>query len=67
MITLSILFIICYSYSVYRIKEDSGSWKEFNPYSTGLFAHMIFMIGTAAICIAIIISVGLLAISGIIP
>jgi hypothetical protein len=67
MITLSILFIICYSYSVYQIRKDSGSWKEFNPYSTGLFAHMIFMFGSAAIFLAIIVGVGLLATSGIIP
>jgi hypothetical protein len=67
MITISILFIIAYSYSVYRIKEDSGSWKVFNPYNSGFFAYSIFMFGSAAIFLAIIVGVGLLATSGIIP
>lgn len=67
MITISILFIICYSYSVYWIKEDSGSWGEFNPYNSGFFAHMVFMFGSAAIFLAIMVGVGLLATSRIIP
>jgi hypothetical protein len=67
MITLSILFIICYSYSIYRIREDSGSWKAFNPYNSGFFAYSIFMFGSAAIFLAITVGVGLLATSEIIP
>jgi hypothetical protein len=67
MITLSILFIICYSYSVYRIKEDSGSWKEFNPFNSGFFAYLMFMFGSAAVCAGIMAGIIFLVVSGIIP
>jgi len=67
MITISILFIICYSYSVYRIKEDSKPWGAFNPYNSGFFEYSIFIFGSAAIFLAIMVGVGLLATSGIIP
>jgi len=67
MITLSILFIIAYAYSIYQIRKDCGSWKEFNPYNAGMFADIMFWFGTVAIGIGILFGIMLLVASGIIP
>lgn len=46
MITLSVLFALIYAYSIYRIRKDSGSWDEFNPFETNLFVYFMFFLGT---------------------
>jgi len=46
MITLSVLFALMYAYSIYRIRKDSGSWDNFNPFETNLFVFFIFFLGT---------------------
>jgi hypothetical protein len=41
MITISTILILIYAYSIYKIRIDSGSWKDFDPTETTL------VIGTA--------------------
>jgi len=67
MITSSILFILLYSYSVYKIKKDSGSWKLFNPLYSNMFAYMMFMLGTIAIIFVTLLILFFLAKYDIIP
>ena len=55
MITLTIIFILSYAYSIYKIRKDSGSWNEFDPYETNLFFHVVFIYGT---CILIVVVIG---------
>lgn len=54
MITISILFILLYSYSVYKIKKDSESWEYFNPMGSSFLIYMIFTFGTGLIGLGII-------------
>jgi hypothetical protein len=54
MITISILLILLYSYSIYKIRKDSGSWKDFDFYESNIFVYLIFLFGTATIVLSII-------------
>ena len=54
MITISILLILLYSYSIYKIRKDSGSWKDFDPFESNIFVYFIFLFGTATIVLSII-------------
>ena len=67
MITLTIIFILSYAYSIYKIRKDSGSWENFDPYETNLFFHLIFIIETSILVTAIIAGLPYLAMEGIIP
>ena len=67
MITLTIIFILSYAYSIYKIRKDSGSWKNFDPHDTNLFFHLIFIIETSILVIAIMTGLPYLAMEGIIP
>jgi hypothetical protein len=67
MITISIIFILLYSYSVYKIKKDSGSWEYFNPYDCNFLIYIIFAFGTGIIGLGIIAIVLYLIKYNIIP
>ena len=54
MITISTLLILLYSYSIYKIRKDSGSWKDFDFYESNIFVCLIFLFGTATIVLSII-------------
>jgi len=54
MITLTILFIIIYAWSIYKIRIDSGSWDNFNPFHSNIIAFMSFMLITSFIICSII-------------
>jgi cytochrome c oxidase assembly factor CtaG len=67
MITLSTLFILLYSYSVYKIRKDSESWKDFNPFSSNIFAYAVFMFGTGILIIGVLVFAVYMATHNIIP
>ena len=54
MITISTLIILLYAYSIYKIRIDSGSWKQFDSYDSNLFVHLVFMFITSALIIGFI-------------
>ena len=67
MITFSILFIILYSYSVYKIRKDSESWKDFNPYDSNIFVNLIFLFGTGTLILGILALVSYMIKNNIVP
>jgi hypothetical protein len=67
MITVSTLFILLYSYSIYKIRKDSKSWKAFNPFDSNIFSYAIFMFGTVALVGYMIALVGYMVTHNIIP
>ncbi len=67
MITISTLFILLYSYSLYKIRKDSGSWKEFEPYGSGLFVWMVWLFGTAIIIVYVLGILGYVVQNNLIP
>jgi hypothetical protein len=67
MITLSTLFILLYSYSVYKIRKDCKSWEDFNPFDSNIFSYAIFMFGTAILILSILLLVGYMVAHNIIP
>jgi hypothetical protein len=54
MITILILSILLYSYSVYRIKKDCGSWENFNPFESNFLFYIGFLFGNSVIVLFII-------------
>ena len=67
MITFSILFILLYSYSIYKIRKDSESWKDFDPYDSNLFVNLIFMFGTGVLIIGVLALVDYMVTNNIVP
>jgi hypothetical protein len=67
MITFSTLFIILYSYSVYKIRKDSESWKDFDPCDSNLFVHIMFVFGTAILILGVLVLVGYMIQNNIVP
>jgi len=67
MITISTLLILLYSYSIYKIRKDSGSWKDFDPFESNIFVYFIFLLGTSATSGGIIFLMICAAINNIIP
>jgi hypothetical protein len=67
MITLSTLFILLYSYSVYKIRKDSKSWKDFNPFSSNIFAYAMFMFCTVVLMIGVVVFAVYMVTHNIIP
>jgi hypothetical protein len=67
MITFSILFILLYSYSIYKIRKDSESWKDFDPCDSNLFVHIMFMFGTSALFVGVSFLVGYMIANNIVP
>ena len=67
MITFSILFILLYSYSVYKIRKDSDSWKYFDPIDSNLFVHIMFIFGTSALFVGVSFLVGYMIANNIVP
>jgi hypothetical protein len=67
MITLTTIFILLYVYSIYRIKKESGSWEEFNPFNANFITYGIFVMGTVMTIILICFFVVYLIYSGILP
>jgi hypothetical protein len=68
MITISTLLILLYSYSIYKIRKDSGvSWKDFDIFESNIFVYYIFLFGTAAIVVGIIFLIIYAVINNIIP
>ena len=67
MITISTLFILLYSYSLYKIRKDSGSWKEFDPLGSGLFVWVVFILGTSAIIVCVLGILGYAVLNNLIP
>ena len=58
MITLTTLFVLLYSYSVYRIRTDSGSWKRFDPCNSNAVATLLFLFGTVILVVALAAALG---------
>jgi hypothetical protein len=54
MITISTLLFLLYSYSIYKIKKDSGSWGDFNLFNSNFFAYFMFLLGTTVIFFVIL-------------
>ena len=67
MITFSILFIILYSYSVYKIRKDSDSWEYFDPSESNIFVHLMFVFGTGALIVGIVLLVVYMIVNNIVP
>jgi hypothetical protein len=67
MITFSILFILLYSYSIYKIRKDSESWKDFDPTDSNLFVHIMFIFGTSALFVGVSFLVGYMIVNNIVP
>jgi hypothetical protein len=67
MITFSILFILLYSYSIYKIRKDSESWKDFDPTDSNLFVHIIFIFGTGVLIIGVLALVDYMVTNNIVP
>ena len=67
MITFSILFIILYSYSVYKIRKDSDSWEYFDPSESNIFVHLMFVFGTGALIVGIALLVVYMIVNNIVP
>lgn len=67
MITISTLLILLYSYSIYKIRKDSGSWKDFDIFESNIFVYYIFLFGTAAIVVGIIFLIIYAVINNIVP
>ncbi len=67
MITISTLFILLYSYSLYKIRKDSGSWKEFDPLESGLFGWPVFYVGTSIIILCVLVILGYAVQNNLIP
>ena len=67
MITFSILFILLYSYSIYKIRKDSESWKDFDPTYSNLFVHIMFIFGTSALFVGVSFLVGYMIENNIVP
>jgi len=57
MITLTILFLIIYAWSIYKIRIDSGSWDNFNPFNTNPLVGMVFILGLSVITLVLILVV----------
>ena len=51
MITISTLIILLYAYIIYKIRIDSGSWKQFDPYYSNLLVHIVFIFTTSALIV----------------
>jgi hypothetical protein len=67
MITFSILFILLYSYSIYKIRKDSESWKDFDPYDSNIFIHLTFTFGTGVLIIGVLALVDYMVTNNIVP
>ena len=67
MITFSTLFIILYSYSIYKIRKDSDSWEYFDPSESNIFVHLMFVFGTGALIVGISALVGYMIVNNIVP
>ena len=67
MITFSILFILLYSYSVYKIRKDSDSWEYFDPSESNIFVHLMFVFGTGALIVGISALVVYMIVNNIVP
>ena len=67
MITISTLFILLYSYSLYKIRKDSGSWKEFDPLESGLFVWLVWLFGSAIIIVCVLGILGYVVQNNLIP
>ena len=67
MITFSTLFILLYSYSVYKIRKDSESWKDFDPYDSNIFVGLIFLFGTGSLIFGVLALVGYMIANNIVP
>lgn len=61
--TIAFLLVIIYIGCIYRIKENSGGWSEFNVSSSSTFTDVTFIILTIFLIAALIT----LAAEGIIP
>ena len=67
MITFSILFILLYSYSIYKIRKDSDSWEYFDPSESNIFVHLMFVFGTGALIVGIGLLVFYMIANNIVP
>ena len=67
MITFSTLFILLYSYSVYKIRKDSESWEDFDPTDSNLFVYIMFIFGTSALFVGVSFLVGYMIANNIVP
>lgn len=67
MITFSTLFILLYSYSVYKIRKDSESWEYFDPHDSNIFVGLIFLFGTGALIFGVLALVGYMIENNIVP
>lgn len=66
MITISILFILIYSYSLYTIK-GSKPWEDFNPFESSFLLYMLFILGTGLLSIGIFILMFYIVYTNVLP
>lgn len=67
MITISTLIILIYAYSIYKIRIDSGSWKQFDPYDSNLLVNIGFIIGTGVLIVGFMYGVFYVIANNIVP
>ena len=67
MITISTLIILMYTYSIYKIRIDSGSWKQFDPYDSNLLVNIGFIIGTGVLIVGFMYGVFYVIANNIVP
>ena len=67
MITISTLIILMYAYSIYKIRIDSGSWKQFDPYDSNLLVNIGFIIGTGVLIVGFMYGVFYVIANNIVP
>jgi hypothetical protein len=63
MITITILIVLWFIYSVYKIKQTCGKWKEFNPFNAGFTWYLGFALGLVYAAASLVVA----AAFGIIP
>jgi hypothetical protein len=67
MITLTILVVIWFVYSVYKIKQTCGLWKDFEPCMVPYFPHLGFYFGMVFIIYMLLVVLVYGIVAGIIP
>ena len=67
MITSISILALLYLYSIFKIYKKSGSWRKFNPVTSGRLIFSIFITGNVIIILFLIFMYFKLLCDGIIP
>ena len=54
LISCIVLLSSVFVYSLIKIRKDSGSWKEFNPFYSGFGVYMMFVMSSFLLLAAIV-------------